>query len=217
MKLHTVFITHNRMELSRKAIVSYLSTVTVPFTFVVVDNASTDGTQEWLLKQGWPVILLNENRYPGFACNRGWELAPEDATHLQRADNDFMFHENWCDHIEHIFKTKKIGQVGLRTGPEEMNAKTNVGGNCIIRKELWDQGLRYDERPWTEYPPGWSEDSLFSPEVEKMGYTWTRVKNPTIISLASGDLNDPYYQKSYGERGIITMAPHLRSELGLAD
>ena len=72
----------------------------------------------------------------------------------------------------------------------------------VIRRELWDAGLRYDERPWPEYPPGYSEDSFLSPAVEAMGYSWTRVKEPAIRSLASGDWSDPYYATSYRDRGI---------------
>ena len=48
VKIHTVFITYNRLELTKQAIESYLETVTVPYTYMVVDNASEDGTKEWL-------------------------------------------------------------------------------------------------------------------------------------------------------------------------
>lgn len=210
MKLHTVFITYNRLELTKQAVASYLETVTVPWTAWIVDNASRDGTVEWLQETSpanasgktlhW--ISLEENKYPGWACNQGWMMAPEDATHLHRADNDFAFLPGWCEQLEELFQDPKVGQVGLRTDEEEMYAPFNVGGNCVIRRELWDAGLRYDERPWPEFPPGYSEDSFFSPAVEKMGYTWTRVKRPAIRSLASGDWSDPYYAASYGARGI---------------
>lgn len=207
MKLHTVFITYNRLELTKQAIESYLETVTVPNTVVVVDNGSVDGTEEWLTDAFCghrldEILLLHENRYPGHAANSGWALGAEDASHLHRADNDFAFLPGWCEQLEELFQDPKLGQVGLRTDEEEMYAPFNVGGNCVIRRELWDAGLRYDERPWPEFPPGYSEDSFFSPAVEKMGYTWTRVKRPAIRSLASGDWSDPYYAASYGARGI---------------
>lgn len=214
MKLHTVFITHDRLDLTKQSISTFLETVTVSFTFVVVDNASTDGTCEWLGVAGYPHICLPENRYPGYAANRGWEHAPADADFLQRADNDFAFLPGWTDQVEMMFQTKKIGQVGLRTDEEELFASWNVGGNCVIRRELWDQGLRYDERPWPEYPPGYSEDSFFSPEVQRMGYSWRRVPRPAIRSLASGDLSDPYYVKSYGDRRIINPEDY-RQQLGV--
>jgi len=212
MKIHSVFITYNRLELTKVAIASYLQTVSVPFTFSVVDNASTDGTREWLLESDFSFHLLKKNRYPGFACNRGWGGAPPDADFLHRADNDFKFLPGWCEQVEQLFKTKKIGQVGLRTDEEEVYARWNVGGNCVIRRSLWDKGLRYDERPWPEYPPGYSEDSFFSPAIEEMGYTWRRVKKPAIESLASGDMDDPYYQKAYGDRGIVPEG--LEQQLG---
>lgn len=181
--------------------------MTLPYTFCVVDNCSGDGTPHWLLRQNYDVILLNRNRYPGFACNRGWEMAPADATLLQRADNDFVFLPGWCDEVMYKLEAEKIGQLGLRTPAEELHAKTNVGGNCIIRRHLFDEGLRYDERPWPqickEVGAGYSEDSFLSPLVHHMGYRWTRVRNPCIASLATGDWKDSYYQESYAARGIV--------------
>lgn len=223
MKLHTVFITHNRLELTKRAIESYLETVSVPFVIWVVDNASTDGTQEWL--QEWSrqwdpdinkgITLLRENRYPGAACNEGWQMSEiahwgsgDEPTHLQRADNDFEFLPGWCDEVKKRFRYPKLGQLGMRTNEEELNNWNNVGGNCIIRRVLWDMGLRYDERPWPqireEVGKGWSEDGLFSPAVKKMGFAWSRVKVPCIRPLANSDVSDPYYAKSFGDRGIVT-------------
>jgi glycosyltransferase involved in cell wall biosynthesis len=172
----------------------------------VVDNASTDGAAEWIeeqaLAQKFDAIFCDENRYPGYACNRGFGVAPPEATFLHRADNDFIFLPRWCDEVRHRFLKENVGQVGLRTGPEEMYAPWNVGGNCIIRRTLWDLGLRYDETPWPDLPAGYSEDSFLSPEIERMGFRWVRVKRPCIMSLASGDWDDPYYQASYGARHI---------------
>jgi glycosyltransferase involved in cell wall biosynthesis len=201
VKLHTVFVTHNRLELTKEAVQSYLATVSVPYTYIVVDNASTDGTVEWLITEGHPCSLLPENRYPGFATNRGWEWAPDDATHLQRADNDMRFLRGWCNEVQLRFG-RRVGQVGLRTVGEEFRCAVNTGGNMVIRKELFDRGLRYDERPWPDYPAGLSEDTFLSPAVKKLGYQWTRVRKPCLESLASGDWEDPYYQRSYGDRKI---------------
>lgn len=202
MKLHTVFITHNRLELTKQAIASYLETVSVPFSFMVVDNASTDGSKEWLLDNVEFLWRAAENRYPGWACNTGWAFYQPDTTHLHRADNDFIYRPDWCEEVEHQFEVSRVGQVGLRTDKEENFAAFNVGGNCVIRRELWDKGLRYDERPWTEYPPGYSEDSYFSPAVREMGYEWTRVEKPCIIPISNEDPSDPYYQKSWRDRRI---------------
>jgi hypothetical protein len=182
--------------------------VSVPHSYVVVDNDSVDGTQKWLQHWGHICIGLPENRYPGFAANFGWAFGVEleNPTHLQRADNDFMFLPGWCDEVERMFQETKLGQLGMRTDEEELFAKINVGGNNIIRRELWDKGLRYDERPWPqirdEVSRGYSEDSLFSPAVKAMGYEWDRVELPCIVNIDEKDRNDPYYQRSFADRGI---------------
>lgn len=220
MKLHTVFITYNRLELTKRAVYSYLETVTLPFTFVIVDNASTDGTQDWLHRKlalseeldvidfpvGCGFSILPENRYPGYACNIGFDRAPTDATHLHRADNDFIFLAGWCDEVERSFAhTKKLGQLGLRTNQEE-NSSINVGGNCVIKRKLWKNGLRWDERPWPqirdEVGAGWTEDSLMSGAVRAMGFSWVRVQKPCIQPISRDDPTDPYYQGTWADRGI---------------
>lgn len=212
MKLHTVFIAYNRLELTKQAVASYVETVDVPYTLVIVDNGSTDGTQEWLRQCGHEFLLLGRNRYPGYACNVGWSYAPTNATHLHRADNDFAFLPGWCQHVRRAFSSKKkVGQVGLRTGEEENWVGNNVGGNNVILRKLFDQGLRYDERPWPEYPPGWTEDSYFSPAVLHTGYRWVRVEEPSIRPISGEEsLDDPYYAKTWADRRIHQMRERRR-------
>lgn len=134
-------------------------------------------------------------------------MAPTDANYLHRADNDFEFLPGWCQEVKRRFNNQKLGLLGLRTDAEEQWAWGNVGGNCIIRRSLWDDGLRWDERPWpqlvAEVGDGHSEDSLFAPAVSKMGWGWGRVRRRCIANLASGDLQDPYYADSYGARRIF--------------
>ena len=206
--IHSVIVSYNRWELTQQAIFSYLETVSLPHTLVVVDNCSTGKIQrcldEMALDYGFWALLLDANYFPGYATNQGWKLHLNDeATILHRADNDFKFLPGWCDHVLAALENKAVGQVGLRTDAEEVWNPHNVGGNCVIRRKLWDKGLRYDERPWGEgYDPGWTEDSLLSPAVVKMGYRWTRVKEPCIVSLSREDPHDPYYRESWRVRGI---------------
>lgn len=205
MHLHSVIISFNRLELLQQCYHSYKATVTLPHTLVVVDNCSGNETRQWLTEYVSPrdqVIFLEHNRFPGYACNRGWEQMPPQTTHLHRSDNDFAFRAGWCESFLERFGPK-IGQVGMRTNEEELFAPSNVGGNNVILRQLWDEGLRYDERPWGEdYPKGYTEDSLFTPAVKEMGWGWTRVKKPAIVSLSYEDPEDPYYQETWRLRGI---------------
>lgn len=211
MNLHTVMVTYNRLELTKRALDSYLNTATEPWSLVVVDNNSTDGTQEWLLTERpeperVAVTLLPKNMYPGYATNRGWELMPNNTVLLHRADNDFVFLPDWETHVRLMFSIEpRLGQLGLRTDDEEMHNRHNVGGNCVIRRELWDQGLRYDERPWPKIArkvPGYTEDSFLSPKVRKMGWEWGRVRQPCIQSISVESEEDPYYLQTWRDRGL---------------
>lgn len=211
MKIHTCFISFNRLDLTKRAISSYEDTVTLPHTICVVDNNSQDGAREWLSEQAaagrFHVILLPENKYPGYACNRGWEQAPENADFLQRCDNDWAFLPGWCEHVQECFANdEKLGQLGLRTGEWESFNSWNVAGDCIIRRELWDKGLRWDERRWDEFPPMYSEDSFFSPAVLDLGYTWTRIRQPCIQPIADETPDDPYYIESWKARRMLSWA-----------
>jgi glycosyltransferase involved in cell wall biosynthesis len=203
-------VTYNRLELTKQAVESYLNTVTGPFSLTIVDNGSTDGTEDWLMEPeiefGVEIVLLEQNMYPGYATNRGWETAPPDTVLLHRADNDFVFLPGWETHVRLMFSANpELGQLGLRTDDEELHNEHNVGGNCVIRKEVWDAGLRYDERTWpaiSEKVPGYTEDSFLSPKVRKMGWEWGRVTQPCIRSISFEDPEDPYYQQTWTDRGM---------------
>jgi glycosyltransferase involved in cell wall biosynthesis len=206
MILHSVLISYNRLELTKRALQSYLDTCTLPYTLDVVDNGSGEETVEWLdANRGdtYNLVLLHENKYPGYACNVGFSMAPEKATHLHRMDNDFIFIRGWCWHVQERFRRRpQLGQLGLRTNAEELHVASNVGGNMMLRRQLWDAGLRYDETPWPLYPPGWTEDSFLSPEVRKMGWEWDRVSRPCIVPISHEDPDDPYYKATWNDRGI---------------
>jgi len=203
MKLHTVVISYNRLDLLQETLSSYLATVTVPYSLMVVDNHSDSDVRAWLGAQlDYPVLLLRANLYPGAACNIGFEYAPDDATHLHRSDSDMRYLPGWDQEVQCRFvELRRCGQVGLRTDAEELECATNVGGTCVIDRQLWRAGVRWDTRPW-EQLGSTTEDYYLSQEVQRRGWRWTRVRKPCVVHLASGDRDDPYYQHSYGIRGI---------------
>lgn len=203
MILHTVVISFQRLALLQQTIESYHATVTVPHHLVVVDNGSDDDVLTWLIDNmpNADVIYLGENRYPGYAANKGFAVAKPEATHLHRSDSDMLYLPGWCDHVQEAFaQDEQIKLVGLRTIEEELGVEINTGGTVVISKDIWDMGLRYDERPW-DGPM--TEDWAICQEIVARGYLWGRVTEPSVVHLASGDTNDPYYQHSYGVRGII--------------
>ena len=210
MILHSVVISYQRLDLTQQAVASYLDTVTVPYTLWIVDNGSDQDVTDWILNNtgSFHYSLLGENKYPGYACNLGFDRAPDDATVLHRADNDWRFLPGWCEEIERCLDANpRLGQLGMRTNEQELFNAHNVGGNCAFRRELWDEGLRWDERPWPKIKTqGYTEDSFMSPAVVKLGWEWGRVEQPCITSLADEDPEDDYYIQSWKDRGILEQA-----------
>jgi hypothetical protein len=204
----------------------------VPHYIVAVDNKSTDDTREWLKEQKKlgriNYLILNQgNYYPGKATNMGWGMGlykyPK-ATHLMRLDNDMEFAKGWDKKAAEYFKKfEGLGQLGLDhtaiEGPESVgygitsNGLTGnewpgvIGGPCIIPREIWDMGLRYDETPWHTGPNGekvMQEDSLLSHQIKGRGYTIGHMTDRLSWTFANEtNWNDhpAYYKKTMSERG----------------
>jgi glycosyltransferase involved in cell wall biosynthesis len=196
-RLHTTIVSFNRPELLKRTVESYLETVTLPYSLIIVDNGSDDTS--WLARIDTPLaVLLGENRYPGYAANHGFAYADEDVSFLHRSDSDMEYQPGWCEEVVERFQDPTLGQLGLRTLEEEGNHAA-VGGNAVFRRELWDAGLRYDERPWTEVP---FEDATMSRKVHRLGYRWDRVQRPCALHIGIASRDDPYYQQTFADRGI---------------
>lgn len=230
MRLLIVLITYNRLAYTQQTLRNLLRTIELPFYLVVVDNASTDGTVEWL--QGHEkrnkidkIIFNPDNYYPGKATNIGWEEGLKDypeATHLMRLDNDMHFEKGWDLAAEDYFKKiPELGQLGLDheaiEHPKaalrvlEINGKSLnpwpgcVGGPNIIRRKLWDIGLRYMELMWNDGRNSpLQEDSQFSKAIQGAGYLTGHMTENLSRTFANKDNwkeYPEYYKKTMLERG----------------
>lgn len=203
MKVHTVIVSYNRLELLQRTVESYLDTVEPRYSSAeIIDNGSSEPTKSWLRAQSMlPVHYLGANYFPGMATNIGFARAPSGATFLHRSDSDMEYLPGWCAAVREAFGDWLVGQVGLRTDEEELHCEVNVGGTAVFRRQLWQDGIRYRIDSWADLGAH-TEDYWISQSLVQHGWRWARVKRPCVVHLASGDLNDPYYQHSYGIRGI---------------
>jgi glycosyltransferase involved in cell wall biosynthesis len=200
MKLLICLVTYNRLEYTKRTLHSLWKSLTddADYLLVVSDNASTDGTREYLRgakdhSGRINIVLLNpENYYPGKATNLGWAAGLEvyDATHLMRLDNDMQLTRGWNRRVEAYFDAiPELGQLGLEheaiETPEAALHKRVinglainewpgcVGGPAVIPRKIYDLGLRYDETPWHKFQansPAMQEDSKFSQAIKAKGY-----------------------------------------------
>lgn len=230
MKLLIVLITYNRLKYTQRTLRNLYRTIEVPYYLVVVDNASTDGTIAYLerhLKRNKvdKVIFNADNYYPGKATNIGWSEGLKDypeATHLMRLDNDMHLEKGWDLAAESYFKAvPELGQLGIDNDAldhpraslrvMEINGKTLnpwpgcVGGPCIIRRKIWDMGVRYEELMWNDgRNTPMQEDMRLSKAIANKGYLVAHMTDALAWTFANKDNwkdYPEYYKSTLSDRG----------------
>lgn len=153
--------TFNRLDYTKRCISSILETTRddeTPFMITVIDNGSTDNTQDYLKELRGEgkidtLILLKENIGIAKAQNIGWKLF-EDTPYTGKIDNDIVFNKKgWLDAIINTFVyTDKIGALGYQCADDGANypiveengikyksKQGNLGGACcFIPKKIID-------------------------------------------------------------------------------
>lgn len=122
--LSVVVVTYANLELSRQCIESLFANTTQPrFEVIVVDNASQDGTPEYLRSLAATddrihVVLNDDNRGFAAAMNQGLELAHGDV--LVIMNNDIVVPSSWHTPMLRQLEHSDVGLVV---------ASTNTSGN----------------------------------------------------------------------------------------
>jgi len=235
MKILVCLVTYNRLDYTKRTLRNFRHTISddTEYYMVAVDNASHDGTQVYLKNQERSgsidkVILNPDNYYPGKATNIGWEEGLKEfpeAQYLMRLDNDMELKKGWDKAFEEYFKAiPELGQLGYDHEAIEhpkafemaktINGKTInewpgcVGGPCLIRRKVWDDGHRYNEEPWhADYPNivAEQEDVKLSRRLKEAGWLVGHTQEDWGRTFANKDnwLKDypDYYRETMAKRG----------------
>lgn len=239
MKLLIVLITYNRLSYTKRTLRELWDTIEVPYYLVVVDNNSDDGTREYLenlvpRNRADKVILNPDNYYPGKATNIGWEEGLKEypeATHLMRLDNDMHLVKGWdTAAAEYFKKIPELGQLGLDHEAIEhpkaalrvlsINGKSLnpwpgcVGGPNIVRRKIWDMGVRYKELMWNDGRNSpLQEDSQFSRAIQNKGYLTGHMTEDlarTFANESNWHEFPDYYKKTMADRGYKSNLEKLK-------
>jgi hypothetical protein len=98
MKIGLTFVTYNRLEYTKLALQSILADPTEEFSLTIWDNASTDGTAEYLKSEVSDpriadIVLCKENAGQIAAVNEVWGKSKADL--LGKLDNDCLMTPGW--------------------------------------------------------------------------------------------------------------------------
>ncbi len=141
-RVSVVIVTFNNLELSRQCLESLFEGTSWPNLEVfVIDNASTDGTKEWLRSlaetyRGLTVILNSDNR--GFAAANNQGLAQASGDILVLLNNDTVLSRGWLAAlVRHLHSDPSIGLIGPVTNAVGNEAKVEVGYTDVADMPSW--------------------------------------------------------------------------------
>ncbi len=190
-----IVLTWNKVEVTKNFVESLLRSTKLPVRVLFIDNASSDGTPDYLrsLKGTsnchFEIIFNKENL--GFIKGVNQGLAKTTAPFICLANNDLTFTPGWLEDILDLFKDRPdIGLLNpnsnnLGVKPKEdrsiddfsVELKTNFSGrfieltDCIgfcmvLRRDVLEKVGGLSE----EFLPMFFEDTDFSRRVKRSGY-----------------------------------------------
>jgi GT2 family glycosyltransferase/glycosyltransferase involved in cell wall biosynthesis len=141
-RVSVVIVTYNNLALNKQCVESLFEGTSWPNLEVfAVDNASTDGTAEWLAEAGdrFPglkVILNDRNRGFAAANNQGLREATGDV--LVLLNNDTVVPRGWLAAlVRHLATDATIGLIGPVSNAVGNEAKIDVGYTDVAEMPAW--------------------------------------------------------------------------------
>jgi GT2 family glycosyltransferase/tetratricopeptide (TPR) repeat protein len=141
-----VIVTHNQLPYTRLCVDSIRLCTTEPYELVFVDNASTDGTPDYLRSLGAKVITNNSNRGFPVAANQGMQAAT--GKQILLLNNDCVVTTGWLGRLlQGLHRDSTIGLIGPcsnRISGEQQVTVTYDDDQTGLDGFAWDWGKRHD-------------------------------------------------------------------------
>jgi GT2 family glycosyltransferase len=149
-----LILTHNCLALTKKCVES-IRTQDIDTTLLVIDNGSTDGTEEWLTEQRINNTKLKANYGVSAGWNNGLRFffqQPHQAEHLLIVNNDTVL-PSWfyrelltCDGaLVSGVSVDRMEQIAERPARMERNPHPDFSA-FLLRREAWEKIGLFDER-----------------------------------------------------------------------
>jgi len=190
-----IAVTWNQKEIIKSFIDSFLESTSLRCRLIIVDNASADGTREYLLslkdtKNCEFKVMLNEDN-KGFVRGINQGIAISTAPYVCWANDDLIFCPGWLEEILSILmKNPAIGVVSPNSNNLGVHVPVGISmhafaarlreeykgvfvemsfcvGFClVVRREVIDKVGGFSE----EFAPLFFEDTDYSMKAQKAGY-----------------------------------------------
>ena len=217
-----LIVSRNNLALTKKAVRS-AAEQDVPCDIMVIDNASTDGTQAWLGTKSAAVVLYTKQVSLSTCWNQGlkafWGIGSREVLVI---NNDVILRpdtyrllvscqEPFITGVS-VDNMAQLGNVGDRS-PHELLDSTcpHPAFSCfMISKWVWDRGLRFDE----SYYPAYAEDCKAHVSMHRMGIKAIAVNLPFYHETSSTLKTCSPSDKFLIERGAQLNREKFKKEFG---
>ena len=205
--ISTVILNWNRADLLKITVESYLKTIEVPYELIIIDNGSTDDSRKIIkelndkYKNKINEIILLDKNIGGEAINLGLAKAKGKLLHI--SENDIEYLPGWSKKVVKLFQTfNELGQLSLfspvptdeevwelhqirkvlhKEGEIIYEALGNVGTTSVIRREIWDKGVRVHNIKTDEFL--FPDDVRLSEDILRLGYVVAWAPYYLVINL----------------------------------
>lgn len=133
-----IILVHNQLDYTKGCIES-IRQYTEPnaYEIIIIDNASTDGTKEWLAQQSDITVIYNDENL-GFpkGCNQG--IAVAKGSEILLLNNDVVVTARWLDNLKAaLYSSSKVGAVGAITNNAANRQSIPTSYNSIAEMQVF--------------------------------------------------------------------------------
>lgn len=227
-RIGIVILTHNALDYTKRCLTSLLQYTEVPCEVHVVDNGSTDGTQEWLGTISDPRVFVHL-----MGCNTGVPAGRnEGLLGLGRVDfvvfldNDVEVFPRWWEPLLAAFEDPTVGAAGhqgyrLVQHADRRELQPVASGTCdiltgfaiMVRREVVEQVGLFDELLGNY----WHDDDDYSLRVLACGYhnvvvperrlihygSRSSASSPEVLSRERSVANQSYLYAKWKAMGLL--------------
>lgn len=224
--LSTIVLNWNRVSTLRVTVESYLETIEGEYELFIVDNASTDGSREYLealQAQGRANVVFLEENIGGLAYNDVLHLTTGGLIHL--SENDQLFLPGWSEHVRDAFGLfpdlgqlslfadiptdyegwgpKPSTRIRLKNGKVLYEAQYNLTTSAIARAEVFfEHGVRVTNLEGLDYK--FPADGKLSADIKAAGY-WCAWSDHYYVrnlghEVAEYEADPDYYRANYASK-----------------
>jgi GT2 family glycosyltransferase/glycosyltransferase involved in cell wall biosynthesis len=176
-----IIVTYNNIDYTRLCLESIVRKTAYPnFELILVDNASTDGTPEFLrefaAKHDRVRLVLNDTNH-GFAKANNLGLKVASGEFIVFLNNDTVVPSGWLSRLLYYLRNERIGMVGPVTNSSGNESRISVDYNSINEMDAFAEA--YTRR---------HEGSTF--EIHMLALFCVALRRSVILEV--GDLDERF-------------------------